>query len=427
MPFSIFNVKMKRRNKTRDSLWTRDFTIITVGSVISMFGNSLSGFAMSLLVLDYTDSSMLYALYIVMFTLPQVIMPIVSGPLLDRFSRKKTIYILDFISAGMYLAVGALLSRGWFSFPLFAVYIFIVGSIQSIYYVAFDSFYPLLITEGYFQRAYSIASVLETLSNVMVPVSAIIYRTLGIAPLLMINALCFFGAAVMETRIKAQEEYIETQKSHVTGATAASRWFGDLKEGLYYLWSEKGLLAIAVYFTFSAISNGAASVLTLPYFRHTFDNGEFTYMIVWGMAVAGRAIGGMIHYKFRIPAQYRYAIALSVYIILSVSEGFYLYFPIIVMQICCFMSGFLGVTSYTIRISATQRYVPDEKKGRFNGAFVMLNQVGMLLAEVLAGALGGVFDPRHVITGFMLVNGLAAVVFIGGGKKEISSIYNVSE
>ena len=415
------------KTKQKDSLWTRDFTIITVGSVISMFGNSLSGFAMSLLVLDYTDSSMLFALYIVMFTLPQVIMPVVSGALLDRFSRKKTIYTLDFISAGMYLLVGILLRRGWFSFPLFAVYIFIVGSINSIYFVAFDSFYPLLITEGNFQRAYSIASVLETLSNIMVPVSAIIYRTLGISPLLMINALCFFGAAVMETRIEADEEYIEKQKSHVTGSGVFGRFFGDLKEGIRYLAAEKGLLAIAVYFTFSSVSSGAANVLTLPYFKDTFENGEFIYMLVWGMAVAGRAIGGMIHYKFKIPAQYRYAIALSVYIILSIFEGFYLYFPIIVMQICCFMSGFLGVTSYTIRISATQRYVPDEKKGRFNGAFVMLNQVGMLLAEVMAGALGDMFDPRYIITGFMLMNAVAAVVFIGGRKKEISAIYNVTE
>lgn len=40
------------------------------------------------------------------------------------------------------------------------------------------------------------------------------------------------------------------------------------------------------------------------------------------------------------------------------------------------LTGILGVTSYTIRISATQSYVPDEKKGRFNGAFNMLNTVG---------------------------------------------------
>ena len=46
-----------RKNKDMDknTLWTRDFTIITLGSVVSMIGNSLSGFAMSLMVLDYTS------------------------------------------------------------------------------------------------------------------------------------------------------------------------------------------------------------------------------------------------------------------------------------------------------------------------------------------------------------------------------------
>ena len=55
-----------RKNKEIDKnpLWTRDFTIITLGSVVSMIGNSLSGFAMSLMVLDYTSSSLFYAIYI---------------------------------------------------------------------------------------------------------------------------------------------------------------------------------------------------------------------------------------------------------------------------------------------------------------------------------------------------------------------------
>ena len=120
-------------------LWTRDFTIITLGSVVSMFGNSMSGFAMSLMVLDISESTLLYSIYIAMFTLPQLIMPIISGALLDRFSRKKTIYTLDFISAALYLIMAAVLASGWFSFPVFAVYCFILGSIQSIYIVAYES------------------------------------------------------------------------------------------------------------------------------------------------------------------------------------------------------------------------------------------------------------------------------------------------
>lgn len=44
-------------------LWTKNYTIITIGSVVSMLGNSMAGFAMSLFVLDYTQSPLYYAIY----------------------------------------------------------------------------------------------------------------------------------------------------------------------------------------------------------------------------------------------------------------------------------------------------------------------------------------------------------------------------
>ena len=262
-------------------LWTRDFTIITLGSVVSMLGNSMSGFALSLLVLDYTGSNLLYAIYIATFTLPQIVMPIFSGAILDRFSRKKTIYTLDFISSAVYLIAALILSRGWFSFPMLAVFCFIIGSINSIYYVAYDSFYPLLISEGNYSKAYSIASVLETLSALIIPIATYFYNLFGIAPLLGINALCFFIAATAETQIRAEEHYIEKQRAALAQeqeCASGRRLLRDIKEGFRYLMSEKGLLRVAVYFTFSMLASGASQVITLPYFKSTFDNGEYIYM-----------------------------------------------------------------------------------------------------------------------------------------------------
>ena len=94
------------------------------------------------------------------------------------------------------------------------------------------------------------------------------------------------------------------------------------------------------------------------------------------------------------------------------------------MMAMMLMGGLLGVTSYTIRVSATQSYVPDEKKGRFNGAFNMLNTVGCLSGELLAGALAVIIPPRSVISAFMGLCLIAAIVFIGGAKKHVSKIYN---
>ena len=66
-------------------LWTRDFTIITLGTVVSMFGSAVSGFAIGLLVLDYTSSVFLYALFMVCYSLPRIVLPLLAGPYLDRF------------------------------------------------------------------------------------------------------------------------------------------------------------------------------------------------------------------------------------------------------------------------------------------------------------------------------------------------------
>ena len=61
-------------------LWTKNYTIITIGSVVSMLGNSMAGFAMSLFVLDYTQSPLYYAIYMFLYTLPQIAAPVLAGP-----------------------------------------------------------------------------------------------------------------------------------------------------------------------------------------------------------------------------------------------------------------------------------------------------------------------------------------------------------
>ncbi len=412
---------MERQAKQTPSLWTRDFTIITVGSVISMFGNAMAGFAISLFVLDYTDTPLYYALYVFLYTLPQLAAPLIAGPLMDRFSRRKTIYSLDFLSAGLYLFIAALLQFGLMRFWLLALFTLVIGTIHSTYQVAYQSFYPMLITEGNFSRAYSIAGTLETLSAVMIPISLFLYKQFGLSPLLLFNGLCFLGAALCETRISD----VEREKGlSVAGAYSFSAYWSDAREGVRYLWAEKGLLCITLYFMFSAFAGGAEGVITLPYFKSAFENGEWIYMTTWGFSVLGRGIGGLLQYRIKYPAAIKYAVAFLVYCAVNILEGSYLFLSVNGMRAACFLVGILGVTSYTIRSSATQSYVPHDKKGRFNGAFLMLTTSGSLLGEALAGACTTFLPMRTVLAIFMGVALLAALIIIGGGKKHVKPLYN---
>ena len=403
------------------SLWTRDFTIITVGSVISMFGNALAGFAISLFVLDYTDTPLYYAVFVFLYTLPQLTAPLIAGPLMDRFSRRKTVYLLDFLTAALDIGIALVLHLGLMRFWLLAVWTLIIGTITSTYQVAYESFYPMLITEGNFSRAYSIAGTLETLSAVMVPVSLFLYKRFGLAPLLLGNGICFLGAALCEMRIS------DVEKERGTGSEecySLSAYWADAKEGVRYLWGEKGLLCITLYFVFLSFAGGAEGVVTLPYFKGAFENGEWVYMTTWGFMVLGRGVGGLLQYKIKYPAAIKYAVALAVYCIVNTLQGSYLFLPVNGMRVACFLLGILGVTSYTIRSSATQSYVPHDKKGRFNGAFIMLTTSGSLLGEALAGACTTFLPMRTILAVFMGVALLAALVIIGGGKRHVKPLYN---
>jgi MFS family permease len=411
---------MEQQTK-QPSLWTRDFTIITVGSVISMFGNALAGFAISLFVLDYTDTPLYYAVFVFLYTLPQLTAPLIAGPLMDRFSRRRTIYSLDFLSAGLYLAIALILHLGLMQFWCLALFTLIIGTVHSTYQVAYQSFYPLLITEGNFSKAYSIASTLETLSAVMVPVSLFLYQRFGLAPLLLCNGCCFLGAALCEMRISD----VEKEKGlGAEGAYSLAAYWRDAKEGVRYLWTEKGLLCITLYFVFLSFAGGAEGVITLPYFKGAFENGEWVYMTTWGFMVLGRSIGGLLQYKIKYPAAIKYALTLAVYCAVNTLQGSYLFLPVNGMRVACFLLGILGVTSYTIRSSATQSYVPHDRKGRFNGAFLMLTTSGSLLGEALAGACTTFLPMRTVLALFMGVALLAALIIIGGGKRHVKPLYN---
>ncbi len=255
----------------RNKLWTKNFTIITVGTVVSMLGNAIAGFALGLLVLDYTGSAFLYALYLVMYNLPQVVAPTLAGPFVDKFSRRKTIYMLDFLSAALYGMFAWLIMSGFFNYGFLVAGCLLLGTIDSIYRVAYDSFYPMLISEGNYTKAYSIQSTLESLSMFMVPVSAFLYNLIGIAPLFLANMASFLVAAVMETQIRKEEAYVKKEDE----AFGFAQYKKIFQEGLHYLAKERGLLAVTLYFMVSAFASGAFSVIVLPYFKANFENGEY--------------------------------------------------------------------------------------------------------------------------------------------------------
>lgn len=401
-----------------DSLWTRNFTILIFGSAVTMLGHALSSFAISLLVLDYTGSVFLYTVYLTAYFLPQVIVPLFAGTWMDRFSRSKVVWGTDFLSAFIYLGAGLLLRSGYFSYVPFLLGVMLIGAIDSVYLVAYDSLFPNLISEGSYKKGYAISSLLYPLAAMMTPVASWIYTRFGVAPLFFADFFLFFLAACFETRIRAPETYREEN------AVSERSFFRDMREGFAYMKGEKGLLVITCYFFFSNLLGTGTNSLYLPYFKSVPALGAMAFAYTEAFNVAGSFLGGLIQYRLSIPARQKFAVAMTVYAAICLLDGSFLCLPLLWMIPNCFLSGLLAANSYNIRISTTQSYVPDEMRGRYNGCFQMVCETGTVIGQLSAGALGERFDLRLLCLVFQSALLLLALVILLPNRKAVMEVYN---
>lgn len=394
-----------------------------------MMGNAVSNFALGLVVYNHTNSTLLYSLFVIFNTLPKVIVPMLIGPHVDRTSRKKLIVRLDLISGLIYLCFSYLTYVEFFDFSIFILLGMFLGTIDSIYNVAYDSFYPELITEGNFSKAYSISSLLYPIANtIMVPIAGFAYKYVGVAPLFLFNAITFLITQAFERLIDADEKHLlnkneaKSSTSSRKVSTSKSAYIADFKEGINYLRVERGLLAITAYFFITMMVGSVSGTLFLPYF--TAQNQVTNYSILMAINTFGRMIGGFIHYKFRYPAKQKFRIAVWVYCIISVLEGALLFEPFPFMLLSYILVGMLAVTSFNIRISGTQNYIEPAKRGRFNGIFLMATMLGSIIGQFIAGILGDIFPIPYIIAAFMLINIISALVIMLTNKEHVKKIYN---
>ena len=91
-------------------LFKRDFTMVAIGQVISLFGNAILRFALPLYLLRETDSSSLFGIVTACSFIPMIIFSLLGGVIADRKNKRNIMVILDFATAGViflfYLALG---------------------------------------------------------------------------------------------------------------------------------------------------------------------------------------------------------------------------------------------------------------------------------------------------------------------------------
>ena len=354
----------------KKTLWTRDFIRITLATSLGAAGGIISSFALSFLVFDETGSTLASALVVAIQLLPGAVLPLLIAPLMDRYPRKPFLVGGDAVNALLYALAGVYLLRCEFSYTVYLGFSLLLACLSAFDELAYSSFYPLILPEGMEEKGYTVSSMLyPVLKVLMMPVAAVLFDTLGVARLLLMQSALSLLSALIENKITVAE----TPRG---GERFSLRlWWGDLREAAAYLRREKGLRAL---YDYMAVTNGMAAGSV----------AEF----------AGRSLGGVVRYRYSLPEKKRFPFIFAVYQVYEMMDVLLLWLPYPLMLANRAFCGFLGINSATIRQAAVQRYLPDPLRARINAYESMLVTAASAVLSLAVGALGEVMDYRRCVS-----------------------------
>lgn len=404
-------------------LWTRDFTLVTLATILGAAGGIAGEFALSFFVFDETGSTLASALVIAIQLVPHVFVPLIVSPFMDRLPRKAFLVAGDLACGIAYAALGFWLARSSFSYLSYLVVSLALACLEAIDSLAWTSIYPEVIPQGAEQRGYAVSSMLfDVLVVVMTPFAAVLLDTIGVARLLMIQGGLAVLAAIIES-FACVKEHERAQREE--GGLAL--WASDIREAATWLAHERGMRGLMSYMAVTnGIGTGYAPIL-IAFFRTTPGFSAALYALFSGVECIGRALGSAVQYKVKVPRERRFGLCLFVYLFYDTMDTVLLWLPYPLMLLNRMTCGFLGSNSYILRESAMQRYIPEHMRSRVNAFQGALVTAACSVCAVGVGALGELLDYRICLTICGAAAIVASLVLVWLPRTEVRKVFEAVE
>ncbi len=276
--------------KEKKARYGKDFSLIIIGQIISLFGNAILRFALPLYLLRETGSSVLFGIVTAFSLLPMIVLPLLGGVLADRVNKRNIMVGLDFFTAvviaGFYILKGVVPTV-----PLFTVTLMLLYGISGTYQPAVQASIPALVPKERILWASAIVNQIGSLANFIGPIiGGMLYGIWGIKSILQVSIMCFLLSAVMELFIVIPF-HKQTGKNKL-GQTVKK----DLRESLHFLKSEKPVF-IKVCIAIAGLNLFLSSMITIGVPVIIIDTLSLTDQmlgITQGLLAIGGIAGGLL-------------------------------------------------------------------------------------------------------------------------------------
>lgn len=406
----------------KTKLFHKDFTLVVIGQIISLFGNGILRFALPLYLLNETGSAALFGMVSALSFIPMIIMSSIGGIVADRRNKRNIMVVLDFSTATLVLCF-ALLRNKVDLVSLLIVTMCILYGIQGAYQPSVQASVPLLVSVENNMSANAIINLVNSLAAFVGPVvGGSLFSFLGIAPLLYISMTCFFFSAVMELFIKIPFTPVKAEGNMFKIA------FNDMKSSLHFATKENaiigrisGIIATIYMFCATLIVIGIPVIITQRLgFPEALGNRLYGYT-QGAMALGGLLGGGLVSMlgsKLDVRKSYYILLCgcagmIPIGIVLMLDLPAFTAYAIITLS--CFLLIFISSMVTIELMSCVQIITPTNLVGKVMSFVVCITYIAQPIGQGIYGVLIEYF-PHHICYMFFGATAICVAVTLASSK-----------
>lgn len=396
---------------SEQKLFTKDFTLVLIGQIISLFGNAILRFALPLYLLRQTGSSTLYGIVTACSFLPMILLSLAGGVIADRANKRNIMVALDFTTAGIilvyYLLYGLLPLV-----PLLVVVLMLLYGIAGAYQPAVQASIPVLLSRDNILKGNSAINAVNTLANLIGPIlGGVLFGLWGLAPVLILSIVCFTASAIMEIFIHIP--FIRPDRK-------TKFWLvlkNDLKDSVFYLRKEKPVfIRVVILLALFNLVLSSVMVVGIPVMVVNILQMNDLFL---GIAQAslglggilGGVLGGILSDKLKLRSTYLYLLLCAAAAAIMGLALFPFMLPLVGYIIICAMSivAMAAATLFIVQLcAAIQRQTPQVLIGKIMAFVMTVSNCASPLGQALYGVL---FDVSAAMP-YLILFGAGVLAFM---------------
>lgn len=388
----------------RSLLKNKDFSLLMAATFISTVGTIVQNTALSLYVLDTTQSSVKFASVLVLSSLPQLILGPFCGVISDWVDRKKFMVILNMISAMVIIVPTILLFNNKITLSVIYAIVITLGFIMAFYSPTSAGVIRIIVKDKNLSDAYAVNSFIDSIEYMIAPmIGAIVYSLFGLKIIFLLNGLSFILAAILQFKI-----HIPLKKETID-KLSLKKFNSDFSQGITYIFNNKNLWYLAVtimlfnFFSAPLFSVGTGYIAKLQF---KVSNEQFSLIETIGVIASfmGPVLYAFTKNKISLQKLFQLSIFISAILILLISListnfinnlfGSYVLY-LILFFIISLVEGPLNIAIMTL----IQNSIDIEYIGRSNGIITTMF-IGLVpLGQLFYGML---FDYMYIAIPYVI-------------------------